>query len=426
MAINFLVDPTDKVVIKTERVFSEGSKQKFIELKKIIPGIKIVDIVPSLVNIRSIVKNGKVIVQGTLHKQIFFIGTDGLEHHLAEEIDFSELVEVELIDPTRTPESELTDQTEATVENLIFEFDPETGELIQKVIIFIEVKVTETVQLPVARDALGPVIKAEVVVGHGVKQKFVREEKNLDAIKIVDIVPRVAEIRAHVKTGKVIVQGVLHKQIFFVGPDNVVRHVAEDIDFSEMLEVPGALEDHNVQDESEIENLVWEFDPETGRLIQKVILRLRVKVTRTEEVAVGLDVYGPLIKAEVIVGRGAKQTFIEERKTLNAIKIVDIVPSLKDLTAVVKEGKVIVQGVLHKQVFFVGPDGLVHHIAEDIDFSEMVEVPGAEEGLNLQDHSVIENLVFEFDPETGELIQKVIINVEVVVTRTEQIRVLDP
>ncbi len=57
------------------------------------------EIIPSLINIRSIVKDGKVIIQGTVHKQIFFIGTDGLEHHLAEDIDFSELVDVEPLNP---------------------------------------------------------------------------------------------------------------------------------------------------------------------------------------------------------------------------------------------------------------------------------------------------------------------------------------
>jgi len=54
-----------------------------------IPGIKIVEIIPTLINIRSIVKDGKVIIQGTVHKQIFYIGTDELEHHLAEDMDFS-------------------------------------------------------------------------------------------------------------------------------------------------------------------------------------------------------------------------------------------------------------------------------------------------------------------------------------------------
>ncbi len=431
MAVNFLVEPT-KVKIKTERVIGEVPKQKFIEETKTVPAVKIVDIVPSLTNVRSIVKEGKVIVQGTLHKQIFFIGTDGLEHHMAEDIDWSELVEVEPIDPAFPVVSGLNEQTHPFVENLVFEFDPTTGTLIQKVIINIQVKVTETQQLDVAQDPLGPVIKAQVVVGEGQKQKFIREEKTLDALKIVDIVPRLVNLRSIVKEGKVIVQGTLHKQIFFVGVDNIVHHVAEDIDFSDLVEVPGAREGMNEQDESAIENLVWEFDLETGRLVQKAIIRLKVKVTETQEIPVALNPYGSLIKTEVVIGRGRRQKFIEETKTLNAIKIVDIVPSLRDVTSIVKDGKVIVQGVLHRQIFFVGPDGLVHHELEDIDWSEMVEITPldplkpAREGMNQQDHSFIENLVFEFDPDTGQLTQKVIIVVDVVVTETQQIRVQDP
>ncbi len=432
MEVGFLVDADRKVKVKVERVIGEGSKQKFIEETKIINAVKIVEIVPTITDVKSIVKEGKVIVQGTVHKQIFFVGPDGLEHHEAEDLEWSELIEVEPIDPSRPVTTGMNEQTHPVVENLVWEFDPATGTLIQKIIIGIDVKVTETEQLDVARDPLGPVIKAQVVVGQGEKQKFVREEKTIEAIKIVDIVPSLTSVRSHVKNGKVILQGILHKQIFFVGTDNVVHHVAEDVPWSDLIEVPEAEEGMNEQDESSVENLVWEFDPDTGRLVQKAILRLRVKVTRTEELAVGLDVYGPLIKAERVIGRGTRQKFLEETKTLPAVKIVDIVPALRDVTSVVKDGKAIVQGVLHKQIFFVGTDGLVHHEVEDIDFSEMVEIVPldplrqAREGMNQQDHSEIENLVWEFDPDTGVLIQKAILRIDVVVTETEQLRVADP
>ncbi len=342
MAVDFLQE-NEKVLLKIERVIGEGFKQKFIEEVKIVEGIKIVDIVPQLVNVRTIVKEGKVIVQGTLHKQIFYVGTDGLEHHVAEDIDFSELIEVEPVDPAIPVTTGMNETTTAFVENLIFEFDPDTGELIQKVIIGIEVIVTQTEELFVATDILGPVIKAQVVIGRGEKQKFIRQEKNLEAIKIVDIVPRLNNIRLHVKNGKVIVQGVLHKQIFYVGLDNVVHHVAEDIPFSDLVEVipldPSlpAREGMNARNHSVIENLVWEFDPDTGQLIQKVIIRLSLQVTETQEVAVALNPYGVLVATEVVIGRGRKQKFIEESKILDAIKIVDIVPSLRDVTSIVKK-----------------------------------------------------------------------------------------
>jgi len=436
--VNQNLNAVEKIKIKTERVVGHGNKQKFIEETKTLDAIKIVEIKPTLRDIKIIVKEGKAIVQGVVHKQIFFIGTDGLEHHLAEDIAFSELVDIEPVDPFHPAQPGMNAQDFSFVENLVFEFDTDTMELTQKIIVALVIKVTQTDQIDVLMDPFGPFIKTEVVIGSGSKQKFIREEKTIDAVKIVDIVPRLRDVTSIVKNGKVIVQGTIHKQIFFVGTDNLVHHLAEDINFSELVEIvpldPNvpAKEGMNQQDESRIENIIFEFNPDTGRLVQKIILRLQVKVTDTRQIPVALDPYGTLIKTERVIGEGTKQKFIEETKTLNAIKIVDIIPTLRDVTSVVKDGKVIVQGVVHKQIFFVGTDGLVHHVAEDIDFSEMVEIEPlnpelpVREGMNQQDHSFIENLVFDFNPDTGQLVQKIIIRIEVKVTQTEQIKVADP
>jgi len=147
-------------------------------------------------------------------------------------------------------------------------------------------------------------------------------------------------------------------------------------------------------------------------------------------VPVSVKECGILIKADQIIGFGCAQKLVEETKTLPAIKIVDIDARISEITSIVKNGKVIVQGVVHKQIFFVGTDDLVHHVAEDLPFSEMIEVPPinpefpVEEGMDQQDHSFIENIVWEFDPTTGELTEKVIIGIHVVVTNHIQIPVM--
>jgi len=159
-----------KATIKVERVIGHGTKQVLLEETKIVPAIKIVDIVPTLTNVRSIVKDGKVIVQGTVHKQIFFIGTDDLEHHLAEDMDFSELVDIVPLDPAIPVREGMNQRDLSTIENNVFEFDPATGALTQKIILGLEIKVTETQQLAVALSPYGTFIKAAVVVGEAEKQ----------------------------------------------------------------------------------------------------------------------------------------------------------------------------------------------------------------------------------------------------------------
>jgi len=417
------------VCLKVERVIGTGAKQVLLEETKTIPGIKIVEIIPTLTNMRSIVKDCKVIIQGTVHKQIFFIGTDELEHHLAEDMDFSELVHVEPLDPMFPVREGMNQQDFSVIENSVFEFDPDTGALTQKIVLGLSVKVTETQQLMVSTSSEGIPIKARVVVGENTKQKFIEETKVIPAIKVIEIVPRISQIKHIVKNGKVLVQGVIHKQIFFVGTDDLVHHLAEDIPFSDIVLVNGAGEGMNSQDHSFIDNLVFEFDPVTGSLTQKIILVLDVKVTETSEVRVEVDETGVLIKADRIIGFGCTQKLVEETKTLPAVKIVDIDARISEMTSIVKNGKVIVQGVVHKQIFFVGTDDLVHHLSEDLPFSEMIEISPidsefpVEEGMDQQEHSFVENIVWEFDPTTGELTEKVIIAIGVVVTSHIQIPV---
>lgn len=284
-----------KATIKVERVIGHGTKQVLLEETKTVPAIKIVEIVPVLTNVRSIVKNGKVIVQGTLHKQIFYVGTDDLVHHIAEDIEFSDLVEVPPLNPNFPVQEGMDSQDHSVVDNLVFEFDPATGTLTQKIILLLGVKVTETEQIPVAVEPYGTVIAADLVVGHGTKQKLIEETKTLAATKIVDVEARISEISSIVKNGKVIVQGVVHKQIFYVGTDDLVHHLAEDLPFSEMVEVTPinpevpVREGMDEQDHSFIENIVWEFDPATGSFTEKIVIRIDVRVTEFGQIGVVVD-----------------------------------------------------------------------------------------------------------------------------------------
>ncbi|HHV63438.1 MAG TPA: DUF3794 domain-containing protein [Firmicutes bacterium] len=434
--INQIIGQT--TTIKVERVIGHGTKQVLLEETKPLAAVKIVDIVATLRNVRSYVKTGKVIVQGTVHKQIYYIGTDDLEHHLAEDIAFSELVEIVPLNPALPATEGMNQQDFSVIENIVWEFDPAIGMLTQKVIVRLDVKVTQTEQLPVALDPYGQWIKTQVVIGHSRKQKFIEERKTLAAIKVTDITARLTNMKLIVKNGKVIVQGTMHKQVFYVGTDDLVHHLAEDLDFSELVEVTPldprfpVVEGMNAQDHSVVENLIWEFDPATGQLVQKIIILLDVKVTETEQIPVVLDPYGIQIATDLVIGHGSKQKLLEETKTIAAVKIVDVVAKVVDVVSIVKNGKVIVQGTVQKQIFYVGTDDLVHHLNELLPFSEMVEVTPINpdrpvlEGMDQQDHSFVENVVWEFDPATGTFTEKVIVRIDVKVTEKAQITVAVP
>ena len=133
----------------------------------------------------------------------------------------------------------------------------------------------------------------------------------------------------------------------------------------------------------------------------------------------------PLIRAEVVIGENTKQILIERNVTLTipAIKVRNINATIRDITTDVIADKVVIQGILHKQIFFVGEDNIVHHQAEDIPFSTFVDIPGAEPGMNVQIDPVIETIIFSLLTPTV-VHQKVVVEFFVKVTETRQLNVV--
>lgn len=99
---------------------------------------------------------------------------------------------------------------------------------------------------------------------------------------------------------------------------------------------------------------------------------------------------------------------------LPAEKIEDIVASIRDLQCFVIDNKVIFQGTLHKQIFFVSLDGVVRHQAVDIPFSGFVDTPGVPAGSACQLAPVIVFLNFSLLSPT-EVRETVVIDVGVTV-----------
>ena len=95
---------------------------------------------------------------------------------------------------------------------------------------------------------------------------------------------------------------------------------------------------------------------------------------------------GALLKLDTVVGEDTKQLLVENTSTLSqpAIKIREIVAKIERLMAEVIEDKVIIQGVVHKQIFFINEDNLEIHQSEDVPFSTFVDIPGAVPGMDVR------------------------------------------
>lgn len=109
------------------------------------------------------------------------------------------------------------------------------------------------------------------------------------------------------------------------------------------------------------------------------------------------------------------QVLVESIVTLNqpAVKIDEIRAVVQSVRCIVIPNKVIFQGVIHKQIFFVRQDSLVAHQAEDVRFSGFVDVPGVTPDMTCSVSAVIEFIDFTLlDPTTLE--QKIVLLVTIV------------
>lgn len=367
--------------------------------------------------VATVIEN-KVIVQGVIHKQIFYVDLEGIIRHQAEDLRFSTFLDV----PGAMPGMNVL--VNPVIEDIIFRLiNPPSRILLEKVVLQIFVKVTETVQVQLAVGE-GPLFKTESVIGEGSTQVLSETVVTLDnpAEKVAEIVARIQDVTSEIIDDKVIVQGIIHKQIFYVDTSGISRHQAEDVPFSTFLDIPGAGPGQNIQVHPNVEFVGFILeDPTTLR--QKVVLEIFVKVTETIQVPLAPG-SGPLIAIGQVVGEGTTQLLSDTVVTLNqpAIKVREIVAEIRDITTHVLADKVVIQGTLHKQIFFINENNIEIHQPEDIPFATFVDIPGALPGLDVQVHAFIEFVGFNFT-EPDQLNQKVVMQFFVKVTEPVQIQV---
>ncbi|NLW56270.1 MAG: DUF3794 domain-containing protein [Firmicutes bacterium] len=98
-----------------------------------------------------------------------------------------------------------------------------------------------------------------------------------------------------------------------------------------------------------------------------------------------------------VIAEATVQVLVEDTVDLftPALKIDEIRAEVRDLRCNIIPGKVIFQGILHKQIFFVNEDNVVVHQGVDIPFSGFVEIAAAEPGQICQLAAIIEFIEFE-------------------------------
>ncbi len=409
-------------LIKVPVLIGEGSIQKMVESTVTLEerAIKIKEIRALVENLNTTVIQDKVIIQGTLHKQIFYVGEDTVVHHQTELIPIGYFIDIDGAAPgmsaTVTP----------VAEHVTFSLLDATT-LHQKVILSFSVTVTNVQNLEVETGDETPLYYVSEIMGQNSQQLIVETTVTLNqpALKVDEITAVVQDILTDVITDKVIIQGILHKQIFYVGLDNIEYHQAEDIPFSLFVDVEGAAPGMHVQVASTIETISYTLE-NSNDLTQKVVIQFSVVVTQSTGLNI-VEESGPTVLVDEVVGETAGQTLLQDIITMDkpTQKIRDVDAEVTSITAQIIANKVILQGTIHKQIYYIGIDDIEYEMGEDIEFSFFVDLPGAEPGMHAALVPTIESVITELLSET-EMLEKVVLKVDVLVLTTVSLDVSVP
>ncbi|HOP75766.1 MAG TPA: DUF3794 domain-containing protein [Bacillota bacterium] len=128
-------------------------------------------------------------------------------------------------------------------------------------------------------------IKTLKVIGEAVGQLVLENKADIDAIKIIKVDAELRDTTDHLFKNKVVKQGVIHKQILYVDPYDVVRHASEDVPFMLTVDIPGVEPNPFTEVQNHLLDLEVDFTlkpachDKKGEIIQKTVAHILVRVS---------------------------------------------------------------------------------------------------------------------------------------------------
>jgi len=437
--------------IKVEHVIGEAIKQVNVVREITLPVLakKIESIDTRINNKEHRIIDNKIIVEADLLKQIYYVEciTGDVQEFSVPAEKITEFIHVEGAMPGMEARVDL-DIEYCDVEAIDMAGDKNCHCMFQQTCILrIRVKVIEMVEIEVVTGVAGTGITPEIrtitlenIIGsgeeqHNISDSFIELPRNTKKIKSIDA--EIRDVEERVIPGKVIIKGKLHKQIYYVvEPKGEVKETSADVPFSVFVPVEGAREGATVVTDIQIEFIDSELVTRNGRKFVKetVVLKVRAKVQERIRINIvtavaGAEVETRTIKVENALGVGQRQVnilaniFTPEK----ARKIAKVDAELRDLEGEAIPNKVIVKGVLHKQIYFVSEvDDQLREMSVDEPFTEFIHIDGVRKGDVVDVRGRIEfvNVEAKDTPPTCNWRQTAVLEIRAKVTETEEITVV--
>lgn len=457
-----------KELLKLDYVIGEDTKQfkvvREFKLPRPVKRFLTPDVTIPSDQIKTEVIEDKVVIEGVIVKQVFYVGEDDIVYSetLPPE-KFTEFVHINGAFPGNHAQvrvraedvrfevvkqgHKFREEAEEEVEGAHFKPKPPKPPVHtvvkQTAILEAFVKVTETVQVEVVTDIRGPhvkpfkeLVKVQNVIGEGTVQASVISDVEFDnpVRKIATVDSAFKDIKARVIDDKVIVDGVLHKQIYYVEEQTgIVREQTVEDTFTQFLDVPGARPGMNVQVYPRVEFIDHVINNNNRRMAkQTAVIELFIKVTESVQIEVvvgahGVDVFKELFKVENVVGEDTDQLSVvaDINFPKPAKKVANIVSNVEITEAKPIDDKVIIKGVLEKQIFYVDENtSALRELTVEEQFTHFIHIHGTRPGMNVHVTPRVEyvNVDLAEDGLTGR--QTAVLELFAKVTETVQIEVV--
>lgn len=256
---------------------------------------------------------------------------------------------------------------------------------------------------------------------------------------VVTLAGKLVNAKASAMCGWVKFEGEVEAAVDYRNEQGQERHEVFVFPVRYWLEEEAAAAEMTADADGSVEFFVCQYQPESNTGILRGLLHTKGRLSRLETVEMSVHsrshqsfVYPQqhhdhhhhhkdLFLLEEIVGVGASQTLIQREIifTRPARKVREPVSAeVRNLQHEIIPNKVIVRGVLHKQIFAV--DAATSAVfAQDVDesFVHFVDVPGASPGMKAHIHARVEFVKVDIHPGGETARQVTIIEIKVKVTR---------
>lgn len=302
----------EKELFKVESVVGEKEKQVTVPAEHTLPDAarKIYDMDAVCRDLDYEILPGKVIIRGTLHKQIYYVNAanDTVQEQSFDD-EFSVVIDIPGVEPEM--DAYIKCKVEFCEANLmgISTTNPTSNRVKANCILQVFAKVTELIELNIVTNVKGAAvdrrrIRVEDIIGKKCNQENINQSIDVNAPEDVEgiTVKKARNLTARIRNvtyekiqNKVIVKGLIHVQVYYVAcqGEQQLRETSADIPFTTFVHFDGVTPDTMVDVTERVEYTDAKIEGEscqTSNIRAIAILDICVRAFEMKDFIVVVDV----------------------------------------------------------------------------------------------------------------------------------------